>query len=263
MKNIKILIFVVLAYLPFQLFAQDLIVYSSKYLSKPDSTLVFMPKGKSKADQLPLVFMLHGYSGTYKQWDAISNAQSYANEYGFIVVLPDGLYNSWYLNSPLLEKSQYERFFMEELYQDIISKYTPNQNNIFITGLSMGGHGALSIFLNNLDKFKSGGSTSGAVDLRTLGSKYGIDVLFGKNASEDLLNSFSVIEKVKKLAGTDRTFIFDCGTEDQFYKMNNELKALCDQLKIKATYISQPGGHNRAYWAKSIRQQMNFFKTLI
>ncbi len=263
MKSIKIFLMALMAYFPVTLFAQDLIVYNSTNLPKPDSTYVFMPQGKNKEDKLPLIFLLHGYSGNYKQWDSIMDAQRYANEYGFIVVCPDGLYNSWYINSPIKKDSQFEQFFINELWPDIMQKYTPDLNNIFITGLSMGGHGALSIFLNHHEKFKSAGSTSGAVDLTTLGSKYGIETLLGANASSALLSEYSVTQKMKKLSGSEKQIIFDCGTQDQFYKMNNDLKELCDYLNIKATYISQPGGHNRAYWTKSIRQQFNFFKTLI
>lgn len=259
MKIIKALFIVLFCLSASTLSAQDLLVYNSQSLPKIDSTWVFTPKNKEEGKRLPLIFLLHGYSGNYKQWHSIMDAQSYADKYGFIIVMPDGLYNSWYINSPKQKNSQFEEFFINELYVDVVKKYNPDTENIFITGLSMGGHGALSIFLNNIDKFKSAGSTSGAVDLSTLGAKYGIDQLF-ENPEPTLLKQFSITGNIHKLKGSAKEIIFDCGDQDQFYLMNNALKATTDELKIKATYISQPGAHNRAYWSKSIRQQFEFFK---
>lgn len=261
MKIIKTIFCVLFVVAITQSKAQDLHVYESVYLPKADSTLVFKPKSYTQEQQYPLIFLLHGYSGNHKQWDAIMDAQKYADQYGFIIVLPDGLYNSWYLNSPAIKNSQFEKFFIQELYEDILKKYQADSNNIFISGLSMGGHGALSIFLNNMDKFKSAGSTSGAVDLSDLGNKYGINLLFNEDKSS-VLRAFSVAGNLNKMAGSDKEIIFDSGDQDQFYAMNNALKLQADALKIKATYISQPGGHNRQYWTKSIKQHFDFFKRL-
>lgn len=259
MKIIKSFFILLFCFSASTVSAQDLLVYKSQNLPRLDSTWVFTPKRVETGKRLPLIFLLHGYSGNYKQWHSIMDAQSYADKYGFIIVTPDGLYNSWYINSPRQKNSQFEDFFMKELYTDVVKKYNVDTENIFITGLSMGGHGALSIFLNNIDKFKSAGSTSGAVDLSTLGTKYGIDQLFD-NPELTLLKQFSVVGNIHKLKGSAKEIIFDSGDQDQFYSMNNALKVTTDELKIKATYISQPGAHNRAYWSKSIRQQFEFFK---
>jgi putative tributyrin esterase len=75
----------------------------------------------------------------------------------------------------------------------------------------------------------------------------------------DIWLKYSVIQNIDKLAGTSKEIIFDCGADDFFYKSNNALKQKCDSLKIKATYISQPGSHNAKYWKKSIKQQFDFF----
>jgi putative tributyrin esterase len=129
------------------LLAQDELIYQSKNLPKPDTTWVFKPKNYNDTQKLPIIFLLHGYSGNYKQWNNIMDAQKYADEYGFIIVCPDGLFDSWYLNSPVKKNSQYESFFFDELYPDIKSKYKVDEKYIFISGLSMGGHGALNLFI--------------------------------------------------------------------------------------------------------------------
>lgn len=247
----------------FSAFAQDQLIYQSKNLAKPDTTWVFKPKNYAQKDKLPMIFLLHGYSGNYKQWHGIMDAQKYADDFGFIIVCPDGLYNSWYLNSPVKSDQQFETFFFEELFPQVMSKYKVEEKNVFITGLSMGGHGALSLFIKHPELFKSAGSTSGGVRLSDGYGKWDLAALLGNPTKEDKVwQTFSVLSNIDRLKGTDKPFIFDCGASDFFYQANNELKQKCDELKLNATYISQPGSHNKAYWAKSIQQQFVFFKNL-
>lgn len=240
--------------------AQDQLLYQSKYLPRTDTTWVFKPKNYKKNTQFPLIFLLHGYSGNYKQWDNIMKAQKYADDYGFIIVCPDGLFSSWYLNSPVKADWQFENFFFEELYPDIKKKYKVDEKNIFISGLSMGGHGALHLFIKRPDLFTAAGSTSGGVRLSDGFGKFGLGELLGNPpADSELWKKYGVFENIQQLKGNPKPLIFDCGAADMFYASNNLLKQKCDELKLNATYISQPGGHNKAYWAKSILQQFQFF----
>ena len=244
--------------------AQDQLIYKSKNLAKPDTTWVFKPQNYQQKDKLPVLFLLHGYSANYKQWHNIMDAQKYANDYGFIIVCPDGLYSSWYINSPVKSDMQFESFFFDELFPDIKSKYKMDANNVFISGLSMGGHGALYLFIKHQELFKSAGSTSGGIKLSDGFGKYGLgDVLGYPPADSELWQKHSVTTVIDQLKGNKKPFIFDCGSDDFFYKANTELKQKCDELKLNATYISQPGAHNNAYWTKSIKQQFEFFKVLI
>jgi len=241
--------------------AQEQVVYQSKNLPKPDTTWVFVPKKSKQKEPLPVLFLLHGYSGNYKQWDKIMDAQKYADEYNFIIVCPDGLFSSWYLNSPVKKDWQFETFFFDELYPDIQKKYNVDTKNVFISGLSMGGHGALYLFLKNPNLFTSAGSTSGGVKLSDSFGKFGVAELLGNPpADNELWKKYSVYDNIALLKGNKKPFLFDCGADDFFYVANNELKQKCDLLKLNATYISQPGAHNNAYWKKSIKQQFEFFK---
>ncbi|WP_461789034.1 alpha/beta hydrolase [Pedobacter sp.] len=244
--------------------AQEQLIYNSKFLSKPDTVWVFKPQNRPQTETLPMIFLLHGYGGSYKQWHTIMDAQKYANEYGFIIVCPDGLYQSWYINSPVKKDWQYESFFFDELFPDMLKRFKPDEKKIMISGLSMGGHGALYFFIKRPDLFMSAGSTSGGVQLTDAFGKYGLGDLLGNPPKEDeLWKRYAVINNIDKLAAVNKPFIFDCGAADFFYQSNNELKQKCDQLKLKATYISQPGAHNKAYWAKSIKQQFDYFNRLL
>jgi putative tributyrin esterase len=261
MKNILLVLFI---FIGLNALGQDQLVYKSKNLPKPDTTLVFKPKNYNQNLKYPLIYLLHGYSGNYNQWNSIMDGQKYADEYGFIIVCPDGLFDSWYINSPVKKDWQYESFFFDELYPDIKAKYKVDDQSIFISGLSMGGHGALYLFIKKPELFTSAGSTSGGVVLRDFSSKYGLNDLLGNPSNEDKIwDEYSVLPNINKLQNTNKPFIFDCGADDFFYVYNNQLKQKCDELKLNATYISQPGAHNRAYWEKSIKQQFAFFKNQV
>lgn len=258
--NMKVFLITILTFLSLNLIAQEQIIYRTKNLPKADTTWVFKPKNYKKLDKMPVIFLLHGYSGNYKQWNNIMNAQQYADEYGFIIVCPDGLFSSWYINSPAKSDWQFENFFFDELYPDMIKKYKVDTANVFISGLSMGGHGALYLFMQKQELFTAVGSTSGGIRLSEGFRKYGLGDLLGNPPSgSELWRKYSVFENLDKLKGNSKPIIFDCGSSDFFYEANNELKQKCDSLKLNATYISQPGSHNNKYWAKSIKQQFEFF----
>ncbi|RYD69856.1 MAG: esterase, partial [Sphingobacteriales bacterium] len=139
----RITLSVILSTLFFSSFAQKQVLFTSKNLPVADTVWVFTPKNITKKDKVPAVFLLHGFGGNYKQWNNIMDAQKYADEYGYILICPDGLIKSWYLNSPVKADWQYENFFFDELLPKIKKDYPVDTANIFITGLSMGGHGAL------------------------------------------------------------------------------------------------------------------------
>ena len=67
----------------------------------------------------------------------------------FIIICPDGLKDSYYINSPKDDSQQYLDFFIYDLIPQIQKKYQIDNNAKLITGNSMGGYGALYIFLNN------------------------------------------------------------------------------------------------------------------
>ncbi len=244
--------------------AQKQLILSSKHISKADTVWVFTPTDYefNPAKTYPLIYLLHGWSGSYHQWDDIMDCQIYADQYGFIIVCPDGLYDSWYINSPALKESQYADFFFMDLFPFITKSYRIDSKNVFITGLSMGGHGALYLFEQKPELFRSAGSISGVLDLTNSRDNYRISEYLGlKNDNSDLntLQSFSVVGNIDKITQSGKEIIFSCGTSDPFYSVNNEFRAKCDETSTPATYISNPGTHNYPYWKANIGSHFEFF----
>jgi putative tributyrin esterase len=248
--------------------AQKQHVLTSKYILKADTVWIFTPSDytSNPSKSYPLIYLLHGWSGTYHQWNDIMDCQKYADKYGFIIVCPDGLYDSWYINSPSIKGSQYVDFFFKDLFPFISKTYRVESKNVFITGLSMGGHGALYLFEQEPELFRSAGSISGVLDLTYSRNDYRISEYLGLKkdiSDEKTLKTYSVIGNIERIVQSGKDIIFNCGVADPFYKVNNEFRIKCDESKINATYISNPGAHNYDYWKSNIGLQIEFFKNKI
>lgn len=251
--------------------AQQKWVLQSAHLAKPDTVLIFKPHTYSETKQYPLVYLLHGYSQNYRQWSQTTDLQKLADQYGFIIVTPDGL-TTYYLNSPISKRVQFERFFFEELVPKVHQTFGIDKKNIFISGLSMGGYGALRNFLLHADYFNTAGSTSGALEIDYQNFKKVSQYFWDSSRMTDDLtenlgnpdsvnwHEYSISTILKTNANLKKPFIFDCGTEDILYPDTKNLMTLADSLHIPVTFISQPGNHNKEYWSKSIQQHFVYFQ---
>lgn len=237
---------------------------NSTYLKSPDTIWAYKPSSYKKTIEYPVVFLLHGHSANYKAWSKLADLQKLADQYSFIIVCPDGLKKSWYLNSPLRDSSQFESFFIKELMPKIFEIYSADRKSVFISGASMGGYGAMWLFLRHPNLFLSAGSTSGVLNLRYSGfKKTTLAEHLGIYSDENkAFDDYSAINNLINIVGLNKSIIFDCGTEDYLYSANKKFRDKCDELKIKATYIAQPGAHTGSYWSGSILTHFSFFSDL-
>lgn len=250
--------------------AQEKWILKSENLAKTDTVLIFKPKTYNATEKYPLVYLLHGYSENYKQWSKTTDLQKLSDQYGFIIITPDG-FTSYYINSPINKRSRYEDFFFNELVPKVHQSFSIDDKNIFISGLSMGGYGALRYFILHSDYFNTAGSTSGALEIdypyfqkvsqhfwQTDRMTNDLTKHLGNPKTENW-NSYSISTLLKGNLDFKKPFIFDCGTEDILYSNSKNLKSLTDKLKIPTTFISLPGDHNTEYWSKSIEYHFAYF----
>ncbi len=243
--------------------AQTMEILNSEYLPKADTVLVFSANNEITNEKIPLVVLLHGWSGNYRQWTKEADLQAFANDYNFIIACPDGFYDSWYINNPHKNNLMFEDFFIQEFLPYITKKYNVDKKNIFISGLSMGGHGAMMLMLKYPDIFKSAGSTSGILDLTLFPNRWTIKEGIGSySENPNVWKNNSAYYLLESIEGTEKELIFDCGTEDFAYQTNFRFFEKTLELKIKATFISQPGDHSHKYWQKAIPAHFDFFKRI-
>ena len=73
-------------------------------------------------DRYPVVYLLHGANGDYSNWPRKKNLHELADRYGVIFVCPDGQ-DSWYFDSPIDPKMQFETYISSELLSYIDLHY--------------------------------------------------------------------------------------------------------------------------------------------
>lgn len=240
----------------------DTLAIRSHSMAKEIKTVVILPKGYSEGTKYPVLYLLHGYSGNYSNWVKNSNVAALADQYGYMVVCPDGGFGSWYWDIAKDQNYQYETFVSKELVDYIDQHYATvrDRKGRAITGLSMGGHGALSLAIKHQDLYGAAGSTAGGVDFRPFPLNWEIKDRIGNYAdSPQAWDDRVVINMVPKLLNNKLRLIIDCGREDFFYPVNIALHEKLMYHNINHTFVTSEGGHNWTYWARSIVYQMAFF----
>lgn len=187
----------------------------------------------------------------------------YADTYQCIVITPDGAKNSWYFNSPLNDSFRYETFIALEVPHFIDSAYRTiaNREHRAITGLSMGGHGALYLAWRHPETFGAAGSMSGGVDLNESKNRFEIEKLLGKSTDyPENWKNYSVMNIVEQKPALPMHILIDCGESDIFILGNKALHNKLSAFRIGHEYIERPGGHSWAYWKNAVEYHLLFFK---
>lgn len=244
-------------------FSIDTLKVYSKSMNKSILNIVLLPDNYSSNREYPTLYLLHGAGGDYTSWSSlVPSIQQYVNRYDMIIVCPDGASTSWYFDSPIDKKFNYETYVSKELIEAVDKSYSTIQKKSAraITGLSMGGHGAFYLAFKHQEIWGAAGSMSGGVDLRPFPNNWDISKRLGDyRKNKDLWEQNTVINMVHKLRGDNLKLIFDCGVDDFFYDGNRRLHEKLLERNIPHDYIERPGDHNWEYWENAVKYQLLFF----
>jgi S-formylglutathione hydrolase FrmB len=234
---------------------------------------VYLPASYSAADaktrKYPVLYLLHGLGGTQQsmalngEWTLLQNLRRDNKVGEFLVVAPEA-WDTFYINSRD-GRTKYSDFFLRELMPFIESTYRIQATRATrgITGVSMGGFGALRLAFAHPELFGSVSSHSAAMmrdaprsvraiespgnfAAETLAKTFGnpIDLRFWS------LNSPYELARKNALALLKTKIYFDCGAEDSFglYRGASELHETLDSLKIPHEFHLYSGGHSESYF---------------
>jgi S-formylglutathione hydrolase FrmB len=209
----------------------------------------------------PAVILLHGYGGSYRQWGNISNLQKLSDEFQMILICPDGFKESWYIDSPIRPGLKYASFFREDFLPEVFKQLPADSSSLFITGLSMGGHGALYLFSENPEIFRAAGSISGVMDLRSSSVTKSLTKVLGvKSDSNSNWDDFSAVNRIEKFKAAAKPLIVNCGSQDFLIDANRRFAKKCTDGEIRIFFMESPGKHNRDYWRVLLPEQLRFFR---
>ncbi|HPH24332.1 MAG TPA: alpha/beta hydrolase family protein [Chitinophagaceae bacterium] len=245
----------------------DTVYIFSKAMQKDIKTVVIKPSNykKKKNSSYPVVYLLHGAMGVSTNWiRKVPQLQEMADEHQLIIVCPDGSVNSWYFDSPVDSSYRYETHVGTEVPEYIDANYNTIANRNFraISGLSMGGHGAMFIALRHPQTFSACGSMSGALAVNLITRGYDMQKRLGDTiTNRKYYEDWSVLKVMESYQPKDSiSIIVDCGLNDFIYGMSKAAHEKLIQLKIPHDYIERSGKHDWFYWANAVRYQLLFFK---
>jgi S-formylglutathione hydrolase FrmB len=253
----------------------------SAAMNKTYKAAVVLPAwyANSKASY-PVMYLLHGGGGHYRDWLTRTPdkmlLQNLADQFNLIIVMPEGETFGWYLDSPHDPANKFETHIIKEVIPKIDNTYRTVKSNKgrVITGLSMGGHGAMYLSTRHPDMFCAAGTMSGAMDMNY--TKFRINEDFSKSLKErfqkllgssdptsDVFVSNSIVNMVDAIKKNGLPIMIYCGVDDFLIEINRELHRRLVYNNTPHDYTERPGGHTWEYWQNALPYHVVFFHNIL
>ncbi len=238
--------------------------FQSAALSRAMKYRVLVPQDYDASPRrYPVLYLLHGLTGDYKDWTSRTNIAEYTRTLPLIVVMPDGE-NQWYTNAAD-GSARFEDYIVTDLAADVVQKFRTVNSRYgrAVAGLSMGGYGALKLALKRPAQYAVAGSFSGAFGVTAEG-RYdrmiasvkapSLASIFGTPDSETRKQN-DVLALAAALKPTGAPYIYiDCGTADSLLSENREVIAALHKTGTPYEYHEVAGAHSWDYWDRRIRE---------
>jgi S-formylglutathione hydrolase FrmB len=258
---------------------------NSRILKYPVHYCVYLPAGYdagakiNPAQRYPVLYFLHGLGDNEQTlfnsggWTLLDDLRKQHKIGEFLIVAPEGR-RTFYINSAD-GSVRYSDFFLQEFIPYIEKRYRilPERSNRAISGISMGGYGALRFAFSHPEMFSSvsaqsaalitespqeldAAAHSGAPLGKLLATVFGdpIDVTHWRNNSPFVLAQKNA-PALRKLA-----IYFNCGRDDNygFEKGAASLDELLQKEGVKHEYHSYPGDHSLPYFLSHFEEVIEF-----
>ena len=229
---------------------------------------VFVPPFKDLKN-IPIVTLLHGVYGSAWIWAHKAGVHFTAlklMEAGLIkpmvIAMPsDGLWGDGSAYLPHNNKN-FESWIVDDVNQAVIENIdsVSIQSDLFISGLSMGGYGALRLGAKYPKKFKAISGHSSVTNKNQMH-------LFVEEDESNYKQENSINEAVFELMLQNKNELppvrFDCGKDDLLIEHNRELHQKLTDVNISHTYQEFEGAHEWSYWEEHIKDTLLFFNSNI
>jgi S-formylglutathione hydrolase FrmB len=283
LKRIRFVVSVALVVAGFYVHAAsvDSLDVPSKAMNKTYKAAVVLPSNYAASKSaFPVLYLLHGGGGHFGDWLKLTPdkmlVKNLADQYHIIIVMPEGETFGWYLDSPSDANSKFETYITKEVIEKIDNTYRTVRSNKgrVITGLSMGGHGAMYLSTRHPDLFAAAGSMSGALDMNY--TKFRINEDFAKSIKDrflkllgtsdvtsDVFTKNSVVNMAETIKKNGLPVIIDCGVDDFLVEINRELHHRLVYNNTPHDYTERPGSHTWEYWQNSLPYHLLFFNKVL
>jgi len=246
---------------------------------------VYLPAGydagaaPTLSKRYPVLYFLHGLGDNEQTlfnsggWTLLDDLRNQHKMGDFLIVAPEGR-RSFYINSADVSV-RYSDFFLQEFLPHIESTYRvrPGRAGRAISGISMGGYGALRFAFAHPELFSAVSAQSAALITESpqaldSASRTGaplagvLAAVFGKPINVPHWNDNSPFLLAKRNAAVLKklAIYFNCGQDDN-YGFEKGAAALHDELQkasVKHEYRAYPGDHSLTYFLSHFGEVMEF-----
>jgi len=235
------------------------VTFRSAALGREMPYRIVMPASISPGQKLPVVYLLHGGGGGYRDWTNYSDVAKYA-ESGLILVMPEGG-SSYYTNSAEHPEDRYEDYLVNDVVSEVESRYpvTVGRQNRAIVGVSMGGYGAVKNALKHPELFGFTGGLSAAVDVPTrpfsikrLSQWRFHSSIFGPSGSQTRHDN-DPYALARSVDPSRMPFLFlTCGEQEGLLPANRKLAEIFAERGFAYEFHTAPGDHNWLQWDEQL-----------
>jgi S-formylglutathione hydrolase FrmB len=263
----------------------DCSALNSRILKQVIRYCVYLPAGydagaaEHPARRYPVLYFLHGLGDNEQTlfnsggWTLVDDLRNQHKMGDFLIVAPEGR-RTFYINSAD-GSVRYNDFFLQEFIPHIESKYRIHSGRAgrAISGISMGGYGALRFAFAHPELFSAVSAQSAALITESpqaldSASQTGaplasvLGAVFGKpiNVAHWNANSPLVLAKRNAPALRKTAIYFNCGQDDN-YGFEKGAAALHEELQkesVKHEYHAYPGDHSLTYFLSHFTEVMEF-----
>ena len=244
-------------------------------LGRTKTLTVMLPSKYDPKLRYPVLYLLHGHSGDFRDWSTRTKLAEYAREIPLIIVMPDGE-NSWYVNSATSPQDRFEDYIVSDVANYIQKKYAVDATRQGIAGLSMGGYGAMMLALRHPGKFRFAGSLSGAITYpRDIGDTLrpaerslaaSLQRAYGER-NNGFRNGHDVFHLYRQTPKDSLPYLYlVIGAQDGFRKFLPAHRALTDLLRAYGAayeYHELQGGHNWQFWDREIQAVLKRMREIL
>jgi S-formylglutathione hydrolase FrmB len=235
------------------------VTFHSVALGRDMQYRALLPAQIAAGEKFPVVYLLHGGGGGFRDWSNYSDVAQYA-EHGLILIMPEGN-SSYYTNSADHPQDRYEDYIVHDLIADVESRFPAlaDRRNRAIAGVSMGGFGAAVLALKHPALFAFAGGLSSALDvpsrpfsIKRIGQWRQHSAIFGPWKSQTRRDSDPYI-LVRAADPAKVPYLFlTCGEQEGLLPANKKFASTLQARHFHYEFHTAPGGHDWNQWDHNV-----------
>ncbi|WP_440906636.1 alpha/beta hydrolase (plasmid) [Catenovulum sp. SX2] len=241
-------------------------VHSSNLQRRHDIVLY---NSDAQGENLPVIILLHGVYGNAWVWMylggihlAYEKVKAQLGGIDFVLAMPSdgGLYDgSAYL--PLAKHANYDKWITEDVIAAVkqVQNSVSDKSRFYLSGLSMGGYGALRLGAKYPNLFSGISAHSSITKIDDMQHFVTTELTEYQCETAQESDIFYWLQQHKNQLPPIR---FDCGVDDVLYQSNLDFAQKLKTLNIDAELESFSGEHSWEYWHQHVQTTFKFFANI-